>query len=325
MRVRYEKLKLLTEKGDFISGNEIGKKFNMTRAAVWKHIDRLKKEGYMIRSVENRGYCYYGRKDFINDEVLKKELKTDFIGRELHYYNSVGSTNDRAKELAEEGAPDGTVVIAEEQFKGKGRRGRLWCSETGSAVAMSILLKPDFSPEYASNLTLIMGMAVNKTVRELCGADSFIKWPNDIVINGKKLCGILVEMATEEKEIRYVVCGVGINVSNRSFPEEIKETATSIFLETDREVLRQDIIKSILENFEAYYKEYEKSEGFGAFKERYTAQCINIGRELRAVYKDKEVFGVGVGINDSGELIIRENNGEESILRSGEVSVRGVY
>ncbi|MCD8089466.1 MAG: biotin--[acetyl-CoA-carboxylase] ligase [Clostridiales bacterium] len=323
MCIRYEILRLLMEDGGFISGSDIGKKFNMTRAAVWKHIDRLKKEGYIIRSVENRGYCYMGRTDIINGEELKRQLKTDFTGKELYYYRSVGSTNDKAKELAEEGCSDGTVVIAEEQFKGRGRRGRSWNSETGSAVAVSILLRPGFPPEYAPNLTLILGMAVNKTVRAL-GCESFIKWPNDIVAGGRKLCGILVEMATEEREIKYVVCGVGINVSNKDFPDEIKETATSVFIETGKEFLRQDVIRSVLENFEVYYKEYEKS-GFEAFRERYNSECINIGRELKAIFRDSEIIGVGVGVNDMGELIIREKDGKERTLRSGEVSVRGVY
>ncbi len=325
MNTRYEILKMLKERGDYVSGREIGEKFNMSRSAIWKHIDKLKKEGCIINSVNNKGYLYCGISDIVTPQAIQENLSTEFIGKNIVYCHSVSSTNTYLKDLAEKGSDDGTVVIAEEQLQGKGRRGRSWQLEQGKAIAMSILLKPDFSPQYAPKLTLLMGMAVNKTLRQLCGVNSFIKWPNDVIANGKKLCGILTEMVTEAEYIKYVICGVGINVSNESFPEEIKNMATSVLIETGKACPRREIIQSVLFNFENYYKTYVKTKNLKPLLEEYKKMCINIGKSIKAIYDDKAVYGVGKTINEQGELIMEDSDGKEWILRAGEVSVRGVY
>lgn len=325
MNTRYEILKMLKERGDYVSGREIGEKFNMSRSAIWKHIDKLKKEGCIINSVNNKGYLYCGISDIVTPQAIQENLSTEFIGKNIVYCHSVSSTNTVLKDLAEKGSDDGTVVIAEEQLQGKGRRGRSWQLEQGKAIAMSILLKPDFSPQYAPKLTLLMGMAVNKTLRQLCGVNSFIKWPNDVIANGKKLCGILTEMVTEAEYIKYVICGVGINVSNESFPEEIKNMATSVLIETGKACPRRKIIQSVLFNFENYYKTYVKTKNLKPLLEEYKEMCINIGKSIKAIYDDKAVYGVGKTINEQGELIMEDGDGKEWVLRAGEVSVRGVY
>ncbi len=325
MDIRYNILKLLRQKRDFVSGEEIGDILDISRAAVWKHIDRLKKEGYKIESVKNRGYKLYGEPDIVNEAEITEGLNTAFIGSSVVCLLSVDSTNNKAKELAEAGAADGTVVFAEKQTMGKGRRGRAWSHEAGKAIAVSLILKPDIVPENAPKITLIMGLAVCKTLREQCGADAKIKWPNDIIINGKKVCGILTEMTTEDEYIKYVICGAGINVGQESFPEELERLATSVYIETGRSFLRKDIIKTLLKNFEDYYMNFISNKNFMEFIEAYKKYCINIGRPIRAIYENKEVRGTGIDVNSSGELIMLDENGNEITLRSGEVSVRGVY
>lgn len=325
MNRSYEILKYIKEKKEYISGREIGEFFGISRAAVHKHIDSLKKEGYIIKSVSNKGYKLVEAPDIINPLEIKSGLDTRLIGSEVLCYKTLTSTNDKLKELGEEGHPSGTVVITEEQTRGKGRRGRSWKLSPKDAIAMSVLLRPSFSPEYAANLTLIMGMAVNNTLRKLCNTDTYIKWPNDIVINGKKLCGILLEMVTEEKEVKYIVCGVGINVSNTDFPDEIKNTATSIYLETGKKYSRKDIIRSILSEFDRYYSLYENKDALPELISEYKKSCINIGREVIAIYDNRQIKGIAADVNLNGELIIKNENNNEIILRSGEVSVRGVY
>lgn len=325
MSVKYNLLEYMREKNDYVSGSELGAYLGISRAAVHKHIDKLKKEGCQIDAVSGRGYKLLKSGDMLDPEEIGRGLSLKHIGSEILCYKTLSSTNDKAKALGEEGKPSGAVITAENQTKGKGRRGKSWSLEPKSGIAMSILLRPAFSPEYASNLTLIAGMAVNRALRRICGVDCLIKWPNDIVSGGKKLCGILVETVTEEKDIRYLVCGIGINVSNSSFPEEIEKTAASIFTETGRKYMRRDIIKAVLEEFDILYDSFLDPANLPNIIGEYKKSCINIDREVTAVYAHKTIKGIATDINSKGELIIKTENAEEIVLRSGEVSVRGVY
>ncbi len=325
MMVRYKILEILKEQPGFISGSNIGEKLNISRAAVAKHIDVLREEGYEISSVQNRGHKLIAEGDILNPNEVDRALTTKFIGREIFSQRQVKSTNDLLKSNAEKGCKDGALCICEEQRLGRGRRGRSWTLEPKAGIAFSIVLRPDFAPELAPNLTLLMGLAVNKALRSLCGAESKIKWPNDIIINGKKVCGILVEMITEERDIKYVICGVGINVSNKEFPEDLKNIATSIYIETGKAFLRKDVLAAVLNNFEELYIAYCENVSFAPFLEEYKASCINIGRELKAVYDNKEIIAAGEDIAADGSLIVRQNDGSLLTLRSGEVSIRGVF
>ncbi len=222
-------LTLLRNSRDYVSGQQLCDQFGVSRTAVWKAINQLKEEGYRIEAVSHKGYRLLESPDVLSRSEVLSRLKTKWAGQQLFYLEETGSTNIDAKRYAEEGEPHGTTVIAEKQNAGRGRRGKYWESPPGSAIYMTIMLKPDFAPDKASMLTLVMALSVAEAITEATGLQAGIKWPNDVVVNKKKVCGILTELNVETDYIRHVVIGVGINVNNgapEEFPEEIRETAT---------------------------------------------------------------------------------------------------
>lgn len=256
---------------------------------------------------------------------IKKHLKTRWAGQSLVFCDTVDSTNDEAKRQAESGAPHGTLVAAEVQSCGKGRRGRSWESPKGSGVWMSLLLRPKFEPCHASMLTLVAAMAVEDAVRNLTGICAGIKWPNDIVVNGRKLCGILTEMSTDADEIQYVIVGIGINVNMSEFPEEIRETATSLKIAAGREIDRSKLAAEVMLSWEHYYEIFLETLDLSRMKADYNKFLVNTGREVRVLAPKKSYTGISQGINDVGELLVELPDGEIREVLSGEVSVRGIY
>ena len=226
--------------------------------------------------------------------------------------------------MAEQGAPEGTLVVAENQTAGKGRRGRRWDSPKGSGIWYSFLLRPEFAPEHASMLTLLAAMAVQNSVKEVTGLDGLIKWPNDIVINGKKICGILTEMSAQFDYINHIVIGIGINVHNESFPEELQDHAGSLLLECGKRVHRADLIEAFLEEFERLYAIYLKTEDLSALQEEYDQLLVNRGRQVRVLDPKEPFEGKAMGITKKGELIV-DTWESRKLVSSGEVSVRGIY
>ena len=216
-----------------MSGQQLCDRFGVTRTAVWKVINQLKEEGYQIESVSGKGYrLIEGPVDMLSESEIASRLQTEWAGRKLYYFESTGSTNTDAKRLGEEGNPHGTVVVADIQTAGKGRRGRSWQTLAGTALSFTLLLRPDFVPDKASMITLVMALSVAEAVEKITGTETGIKWPNDIVMNRKKICGMLTEMTMtpEMDEIQYVVVGAGINVNNagpEEFEEEVRPVATS--------------------------------------------------------------------------------------------------
>ena len=202
--MKTEILKLLRESGDYISGQELCGKFHVSRTAVWKVINQLKEEGYGIEAVQNKGYRLNVNPDVLSFSELKSRMQTKWAGRNIVYYEETGSTNIDAKLLGEQGAEHGTVVVADKQNAGRGRRGRSWQSPAGKDIYFTILLRPEFEPDKAAGLTLIMALSVTQAVRSCCGLEAGIKWPNDVVLNGKKICGILTEMNVETDYIQHV-------------------------------------------------------------------------------------------------------------------------
>lgn len=318
-------LRMLSEAEGYVSGQRLCEELNVSRTAVWKNINRLKEEGYVIEAVPNRGYCLKERPDVINAQEIKSRLHTKYWGQETVFFEEVDSTNNVAKKMAEEGAPHGRLVIAENQNAGKGRRGRTWSSPEGTGIWMTFILRPQISPQAASMLTLVAAMAVRKAIYLETGLETVIKWPNDIVAGGKKICGILTEMSAELEWINYVVVGVGINANIRKFPDEISDKATSLILETGRTVDRSRMVSAYGNAFEEYYNRFLETGNLALLKDEYNSSLANFHNQVRVLDTAGEFVGISKGINDAGELVVTDDEGTERIVRSGEVSVRGIY
>lgn len=328
-------LALLRNSEDYISGQQLCDRFGVTRTAVWKVINQLKEEGYQIESVSGRGYrLVEGPEDILSQSEIASRLTTKWAGRKVYYYDVTGSTNNDAKRCGEEGDPHGTVVVADIQNAGKGRRGRGWQTLSGTALAFTILLRPEFSPDKASMITLVMALSVAEAVEEVLDgakdAVATIKWPNDIVLNKKKICGMLTEMTMtpEMDEIQYIVVGAGINVNNASpeeFSEEIRKTATSLKIETGRQISRAGLLEKVLLRFEENYATFLETLDLSRLREAYQNHLQGVGNEVRVLDPAGEYTGVSQGINDKGELIVVKENGEKVQVYAGEVSVRGLY
>ena len=318
-------LQALREAGDYVSGQQLSEQFCVSRTAVWKAIGQLREAGYEIDSVPNRGYRIKSAPDVLNEAELSSLRRTAWIGSRLECFEVIGSTNTTAMQMAEEGAPHGTLVVADRQDNGKGRRGRGWVLPAGVAIAMSIVLKPEnLHPGNASMLTLVSALAVVRGLREQTGIEAQIKWPNDIVIDGKKVCGILTEMSTQIDYINHIVVGIGINVHNDRFPSELAERATSLFLVGGKHYGRAALTEAVCEAFEHYYAIFLRTEDLSALMEEYGSYLANIGRAVRVLDPKAEFEGVARGISERGELLVETETGLRKV-DSGEVSVRGIY
>ncbi len=321
-------LALLRSSEDYVSGQQLCKQFGVSRTAVWKAINQLKEDGYEIEAVSHRGYRLLESPDVLSQSEVLSRLTTKWAGRTLHYLEETGSTNIDAKRCAEEGEPHGTTVIAEKQVAGRGRRGRNWESPAGSAIYMTIMLKPDFVPDKASMLTLVMALSVADAIAEKTNLPAGIKWPNDVVVHGKKVCGILTEMNVESDYIQYVVIGVGINVNNAApeeFPEEIRDKATSLKIESGMTISRAELLERVLVHFEKNYDTFVRTLDLSLLMEAYEARLLNLGREVEVLDPRGAYTGVARGINGTGELLVETENGEMIEVYAGEVSVRGIY
>lgn len=320
-----EVLQLLRGSESSISGQQICRLLGISRTAVWKVINQLKEEGYEIEAVQNKGYRLLASPDVVSSSELESRLETKVMGRRLLYLDVVDSTNIEAKRQAEGGASHGLLVVAGRQVQGKGRRGRGWESPEGVNIFMSLLLRPCFEPDKASMITLVMALATARAIGDVSGLRAEIKWPNDIVVNRKKVVGILTEMTLEMEYIQYLVCGVGINVNQEDFPEEIAQTATSLYLEGGRKLSRADIIGRVMERFEEYYEIFCQEESMACLMEEYNDLLVNVGARVRVLDPKGEYDGISHGINRLGELIVEREDGVRENVYAGEVSVRGIY
>ena len=240
------------------------------------------------------------------------------------HFETIDSTNIKAKELGAAGAPHGTLVTADAQNAGIGRRGRSWSSEKEAGIYMSMLLRPEIETDKASMLTLIAALAVERAIAEQLDCQPMIKWPNDLVLNKKKICGILTEMTLKGTEIDYVVIGIGINVNNKAFPEEIVQTASSLSIELGREIKREMLITEVWKQFEVYYQLFLQTGDLSLVKEAYEKVLINKEEKVKVLDPLGEYIGFAKGITNTGELIV-DTEGELRYVSGGEVSVRGIY
>lgn len=319
-------LQWLKQQDGYVSGQALCEHFGVSRTAVWKQIQALKKDGYVIDSVSNKGYKLISSPDALFGEEVLPRLHTAWAGRHYYYYAQTDSTNIRAKQLAEEGAPHGSLVVAEKQTAGRGRRGRTWVIPEGESITMSLLLKPEMELINASMLTLVAAMAIADAVRRALGdaATCYIKWPNDIVVNGKKICGILTEMTTEADYINSIVIGIGLNVNTTTFDPAVRDVATSLRLETGRCYSRSQLIADVMEAFEHYYDIFMQTQDLSALTDAYNAMLINCGRQVRVIEQDGEHIVTARSVTRTGGLLVENADGTEREIISGEVSVRGV-
>ena len=261
-------------------------------------------------------------------EELASLMNTQWAGRNILYYDVTDSTNLRIKQAGDEGAPHGTLAVADRQTAGRGRRGRTWESPAGSNIYMSILLRPEIAPNKASMLTLVMALSVAEGIRQCISHPGYpalqIKWPNDVIINGKKVVGILTEMSSQIDYINHVTVGVGINVNTTDFPEEIAQTATSLQIECGHSVKRAHLIAAVMERLEENYETFLKTGDLSGLIDRYSALLVNRDRDVRIICMKETYEAHAVGIDNTGELIVRREDGSVEKINAGEVSVRGV-
>lgn len=317
-------LQYLKESTDYLSGEELSRKLGISRSAIWKNINSLRESGYVIESVTNRGYRIVNSSDALTPTEIQGELKTKAFGQKVSVFAEIDSTNEEAKRQAHNGEVHGSIFVAEQQNGGKGRLGRPWQSPPKSGLWFSLLLRPDAAPAQVSNLTLLAGLAVSRAIRAQTGCDAKIKWPNDIVIGSKKVCGILTEMTAEIDRVHFAVVGIGVNVNDESFPEELKVKATSLRIETGTPVSRVALLQEILKEFEALYEEYFV-QGSNQWLVAYKENCVSLNRTVGATRGREKIVGTAVDITDGGELVVQKQDGERIEINSGEVVVQGIY
>ena len=318
-------LKVLRGTDGYISGQELCEQLGVSRTAVWKYMKQLKEEGYEIQAVQNKGYRLVEVPDVLGESEIKSRMNTRWAGREVYFYEEIDSTNTQAKRLAEEGAVSGTLVVSDCQTKGKGRRGRVWESPKGTALYMTLMIRPQIRPERASMLTLVIGLSVVQAIRNVLKVEVGIKWPNDVVLNKKKLVGILTEMNAQMDYIEYLVLGVGINANTKEFPPEIQDKATSLQIELGYPVNRAELVAETMKCFENYYEIFEKTQDLSGLMEAYQEVLVNYNQPVRVLEPGNEYSGIARGINELGELLVERENGVVETVYAGEVSVRGLY
>ncbi|MBA7559025.1 biotin--[acetyl-CoA-carboxylase] ligase [Candidatus Atribacteria bacterium 1244-E10-H5-B2] len=314
-------IKYLREK-EYVSGEVLAQKLGISRVAVWKQIQKLKDMGYKITSEQNLGYCLVSRPDLLLPQEIQRGLSTNYVGKEIYYFPELKSTNIMAKEKTlhrAEGTDQGTLIIAERQSAGKGRLGREWFSPAGG-IWLSIILYPQLSPSYISRITLMTAVAVVKAIKVCTRIESQIKWPNDILISEKKVCGILTEMSAELDIINWVVVGIGINVNigHREFPENIQENTISLKEASGKEVLRVKLVQIFLQEFEKYYEILKRRE-FSSILKEWKLYSHTLGRKIRVDTGEKIITGEAVDINEEGALILKKEDSELAEIISGTI------
>ena len=321
MRARILKL-LRQQSQDYLSGEEISRQLAVSRTAVWKHIRELKNHGYEIEAHPRKGYRLKSRPDLLLPEEIRAGLATQLLGKHIVHFYDTSSTNNEAKRLAADDAVEGTIVVSEAQTLGRGRLNRGWFSPPGGGVWVSVILRPPFPPQEAPKCTLMAAVATVEAIREASGLNCGIKWPNDILWQGRKLVGILTEMSAEMDAINFVVLGIGINVSlqESDFPEELRNIGASVSMGAEREVSRVEVLQKLLERLEYWYQ-VVKQEGFEPVLEAWRRESVTLGQPVRVLAGEETYDGVAEELAEDGSLLVRTENGLRRVL-AGDVSLR---
>jgi BirA family transcriptional regulator, biotin operon repressor / biotin---[acetyl-CoA-carboxylase] ligase len=310
------------KKGGIVSGEEAGIALKVSRTAVWKHIQALRDMGYRIDAVPSRGYRMVAAPDLLIGEEITAGLRSVRIGRKILSLKETGSTNEEAFKLAEEGAEEGTVVVAETQRRGKGRLGRQWESPSGVNLYCSVILRPPVLPVRAAQMTFLSSVAVARAITATTSLRPSIKWPNDLMINGKKVAGLLNEMSAETEKVNFIVLGIGVNINMRrdQFPDYLRHPATSLFLESGEPVARAGFTRALLEALDILYNAYLE-HGYAPIREEWLAHCNSLGREVTVSFQDSHLRGTARGIDEEGALLVELADGSTERVLAGDVTI----
>jgi len=302
----------------FLSGEDISKHLDISRAAVWKHIERLRLLGYEFDAVPHLGYRLRGVPDILYPQEIKNGLKTTFFAKDIYHHDKIDSTNTAAYSLAEDGAKEGTLVVAESQTKGRGRLLRSWSSPKGKGIYASVILRPRITPFQAPGITLTAAVSIAQAIREYTEAPALIKWPNDILLNGRKIGGVLTEMAAEQDYTSFIILGFGINVNTKI--SQLPKGAGSISEALKSEVSRIELFKTLLVRLEQCYIEFTK-KGFSANTKQWCDLSATLGKRIRATCMHKTIEGEAIGLDPAGALLVRPDNGSVEKIFAGDIAL----
>jgi len=322
--LKQEILKILSNSEEYISGEKLSNLCGVSRTAIWKHINNLKGEGYEIDTKPRIGYRLLRRPDALLKAEILANLNTLKWGKEhLYTFEEVDSTNLAAKKLANEGKPEGTVVVAESQLAGKGRLDRAWVSPKGKGIWVSIILRPNILPANAAQITFVIAVGMVKALKKALGLNVQIKWPNDILIDRRKVAGILTEISAEIERVNYIIVGIGVNVNQgeNEFPLDFREKAYSLKLALGHKVSRINVLQTMLEEIERSYDFYLKND-FSVIIEEWKSNALTLGQEVKAITGNEIIEGLAVDLDSDGCLIIKDRNNNSHKIIAGDVSVR---
>lgn len=306
--------------GEYVSGERISQELGVSRTAIWKQIRKLEAAGYQFEASRRLGYKLLSTPDQIAVDELSNRMTTGLFGQTIHYFETVESTQNLARAAAEEGAAEGTLFIAEQQISGRGRMGRSWVSPRGKGVWMSMVLRPKVPIHFAPQLTLLTAVALCRSLKRLTALPIGIKWPNDLLIDGKKISGILLESAAEDERLRYVIAGIGIsvNLDESDYPDGLLEKATSLRISSGLKWAREDVIAEFLKEWEQLYVLYQE-QGFGPIVTLWEALSVSLGKPARLVTPQGDFVGIPIGLDESGAIRIKLEDGTVRPVFSAEM------
>lgn len=308
--------------GKVVSGEVLSATLNISRTAIWKHIKLLRARGYQITAVPSQGYRLLQAPDALLTAEISSGLDTLLIGRRIISHTDIESTNDTAFRLAEEGAAEGTVVVAEMQSRGKGRMGRQWSSPPGVNLYCSIILRPPILPMQAAQLTLCSAVAVSRAIERVTLLQPVIKWPNDVLLNRKKTAGLLNEMSAETEKVNFIILGIGININMtlEQFPEGLRHPATSLYIESGRQVDRCAIAKALLESLDELYDTFLR-QGYQPIRDEWLQRSNVLGQRVRVDMNDRTISGTVTGIDEYGAILLQKTDGATEKILAGDVTI----